>query len=251
MIVEPTSSKSMPRNIVVGQVVAPLWSDRWIPMKVTNLSVGPVTLKRNWKLADVSPCLAVEDFELLQGSSQIDKTVPVKHQTSTSTLNLEQRLRDVGLDSLDIRPCLTSQTGRLVQLLERYNNVFSKHKMDCGEAKGFVHRIRLTDGRPFRLPYQRLRPALYQKLRQVLTDKEEQGLIRKFVIEYASPLVMVWKKDGYPRICNDFRWLNARTLKDAHALPDQSDCLAALGGNTYFSTMDLTSLLTFLQHSYG
>lgn len=32
-----------------------------------------------------------------------------------------------------------------------------------------------------------------------------------------------------------------RTLKDAHPLPHQSDCLAALGGNTYFSTMDLTS----------
>lgn len=112
-------------------------------MKVTNLSDRPVTLKRNCKLADVSPCLAVEDFELLRGSSQIDKTVPVKHQTSTSTLDLEQRLRDVGLDSLDIRPCLTSQTGRekLVQLLERYNDVFSKHKMDCGEAKGFVHCI--------------------------------------------------------------------------------------------------------------
>ena len=52
---------------------------------------------------------------------------------------------------------------------------------------------------------------------------------------------MVWKKDGGLRICTDFRWLNARTLKDAHPLPHQSDCLAALGGNCLFSTMDLTS----------
>ena len=43
------------------------------------------------------------------------------------------------------------------------------------------------------------------------------------------------------RICTDFRGLNARTLKHAHPLPHQLDCLAALGGNTYFSTMDLTS----------
>lgn len=81
----------------------------------------------------------------------------------------------------------------------------------------------------FRVP-----PAHYQKLQQVLTDIEEQGIIRKSVSEYASPLVMVWKKDG-------FWWLNARTLKDAHPLPHHSDCLAALGVNTYFSTMDLTS----------
>lgn len=59
--------------------------------------------------------------------------------------------------------------------------------------------------------------------------------------DYASPLVLVWKKDGSLRICTDFRWLNARTLKDAHPLPHQSDCLAALGGNTFFSTMYLTS----------
>ena len=243
VLVEPTSSKSMPRNIMVGRVVTPLWGDRWVPMKVTNLSDRPVTLRRNCKLADVSPCLAVEDFELLQGFSQIDTAVPGKRHTPLSPSGLEQRLRDVGLDKLDIQPCQTSPAGavKLVQLLECYNDVFSKHEMDCGEAKGFVHRIRLTDDRPFRLPYRRVPPAHYQKLRQVLTDMEEQGIIQKSVSDYASPLVMVWKKDGNLRICTDFRGLNARTLKHAHPLPHQLDCLAALGGNTYFSTMDLTS----------
>lgn len=43
------------------------------------------------------------------------------------------------------------------------------------------------------------------------------------------------------RICTDFRWLNKRTLKDAHPLPHQADCLAALGGNCLFSMMDLKS----------
>lgn len=104
-----------------------------------------------------------------------------------------------------------------------------------------MHRIRLTDDRPFRLPYRRVPPAHYEKLRQVLTDMEERGIIRKSSSEYASPLVMVWKKDGGLRICTDFRWLNARTIKDAHPLPHQADCLAALGGNCFFSTMDLTS----------
>uniref|UniRef100_H3AC60 Gypsy retrotransposon integrase-like protein 1 n=1 Tax=Latimeria chalumnae TaxID=7897 RepID=H3AC60_LATCH len=42
-------------------------------------------------------------------------------------------------------------------------------------------------------------------------------------------------------ICTNFRWLNVRTIKDAHPLPHQADCLAALGGNLFFSTLDLTS----------
>lgn len=75
VVVEPTSSKSMPRNIMVGRLLTHMWGDRWVPMKVTNLSDRSVTLKRNFKLADLSPCLAVEDFELFQGSSQIDNPV--------------------------------------------------------------------------------------------------------------------------------------------------------------------------------
>ncbi len=47
---------------------------------------------------------------------------------------------------------------------------------------------------PFRLPYRRIPPAHYQKLRIALTEMEEQGIIRKSVSEYASPLVLVWKK---------------------------------------------------------
>lgn len=70
---------------------------------------------------------------------------------------------------------------------------------------------------------------------------ELKGIISKSVSEYASPLVLVWKKSGDLRICTDFRWLNAKTIKDAHPLPHQADCLAALGGNAFFSTMDLTS----------
>ena len=89
--------------------------------------------------------------------------------------------------------------------------------------------------------FRRVPPAHYQKLRQVLTEMDEQGIIRKSMNEYASPLVMVWKKNGDLRICTDFRWLNRRTIRDAHPLPHQSDCLAALGGNAVFSTMDLTS----------
>lgn len=53
--------------------------------------------------------------------------------------------------------------------------------------------------------------------------------------------MLVWKKSGDLRICNDFRRPNARTVKDAHLLPHPADALAALGGNMFFSTMDLTS----------
>lgn len=55
------------------------------------------------------------------------------------------------------------------------------------------------------------------------SEMEERDIIRKNTSEYASPLVLVWKRTGDLRLCMDFRWLNARTIKDAHPLPHQAD----------------------------
>ena len=244
VIVESSTSRCVPRGIMVGRVITPLWGDGWTPMKVTNITDKPLTLRKNSKVADVSPCVAVEDVSLFQGNCQRENDpVKINQAKHSDDSNLKQRLQSCGLADVDVDRCEASPStkAQLVTLLEQYHDVFSKHHLDCGEAKEFVHRIRLTDDCPFRLPYRRVPPAHYQKLRQVLTEMEEQGIIRKSMSEYASPLVMVWKKNGDLRLCTDFRWLNARTIKDAHPLPHQSDCLAALGGNTVFSTMDLTS----------
>lgn len=246
VLTEPTSSHSAPRGIMVARVVTPLWGDRWVPLKILNISDSPVTLRRNAKLADVYTCLALEDMEAPELSAAQQATSVSPAGTSAPTANIKtvrERLEHVGLRDLDLESCdVTAEwQTKLADLVVKYEDIFSHHHLDCGEAKEFVHRIRLTDERPFRLPYRRIPPAEYQKLRQVISEMEEKEIIRKSTSEFASPLVLVWKKNGDLRVCTDFRWLNKRTLKDAHPLPHQADCLAALGGNTFFSTMDLTS----------
>ncbi|KAJ8361726.1 hypothetical protein AAFF_G00429480 [Aldrovandia affinis] len=244
VMVEPTSARSTPRNILVGRVVTPMWGDRWIPVKVLNPTQRAITLRRNAKIADVFPCLAVEDLPITQGlcRSQCGLSDPPT-ASPRSAGDPVQLLKDCGLADINVDGCEVSESCRrkLAELVLSYQDVFSRDKLDCGEAKEFVHRIRLLDDRPFRLPYRRVPPGHYQQLREVLSDLEMKGIISKSLSEYASPLVMVWKKNGDLRICTDFRWLNAKTIKDVHPLPHQADCLAALGGNALFSTMDLTS----------
>lgn len=154
-----------------------------------------------------------------------------------------QILDDLGLRDLDLTACEVSSTWKmkLLHLVKKYESIFSRNKTDCGEANDFVHWIRLVDEKPFCLPYRCVPPSHYETLRVALDEMGEKGLIRKSNNEYASPLVLVWKKNGDLRICTDFRWLNAITVKDAHPLPHQADALDALGGNAFFSTMDLTS----------
>lgn len=194
VIVEPSSSRSTPKNILVGRVITPMWGDRWVPMKILNPTHSPVTLRRNAKIADVFPCLALEELPITQGlcealSGQSAESPPSANKTPDPV----QRLGDCGLGDIDIEGCEVSGEWkrRLAELVLTYKDIFSKGKLDCGEAKEFVHRIHLTDDRPFRLPFRRVPPAHYQKLREVLSDMEMKGIISKSISEYASPLVMV------------------------------------------------------------
>lgn len=112
-------------------------------------------------------------WQVFQGTNQTERAKQEKKYDNDQPTKLKQRLRQVGLADIDIVQCHADQSvkERLVELLEKYSELFSKHTPDCGEAKG-THRIRLTDERPFRLPNQWVPPDHHQKLWQVLSEME-------------------------------------------------------------------------------
>ncbi|GFT82419.1 retrovirus-related Pol polyprotein from transposon 297, partial [Nephila pilipes] len=58
---------------------------------------------------------------------------------------------------------------------------------------------------------------------------------------WASPIILVRKKDRSTRFCVDYRRLNDITKKDSYPLPRIDDTLDTLSGNVWFSTLDLKS----------
>ncbi|GBN96200.1 Transposon Ty3-G Gag-Pol polyprotein [Araneus ventricosus] len=67
------------------------------------------------------------------------------------------------------------------------------------------------------------------------------GIIEESSRPWASPIVLVKKKDGSTRFCVDYRELNEITIKDCYPLPRIDDTLDALNGSQWFSTLDLKS----------
>ena len=201
-----------------------------------------VVLKKSAKIADVSSCMAVED---LPWPMQIESHVQCSENSPSSTRSNEEMkhvLCSLSLSDLNLESCevLTHWKDRLLRIIKRHEYIVSRDKMECGEARCFVRHIHLTDDRTFRLPYRQIQLSQFVKLITALNEMEENWIIHKSHSYYASPLVLVWKKNGDLRLCTDFRWLNAWTVRDAFPLTHQLDVLAALGGNTFFSAMDLT-----------
>lgn len=69
----------------------------------------------------------------------------------------------------------------------------------------------------------------------------EQGIIETSDSPWASPILLVPKKDGGIWFCVDYRRLNAVTRRDGHPIPHTRDCLEALQGAVLYSTLDLRS----------
>ena len=111
-----------------------------------------------------------------------------------------------------------------------------------GTIASAKHRIDLADGaRPvYQAPYwagHRARAVEKAEIERML--KEE--VIEPSSSEWASPVVLVPKKDGTLRFCVDYRRLNSLTRRDSYPLPRMDECIDSLGDATIFSTFDCNS----------
>ena len=135
-------------------------------------------------------------------------------------------------------------TGRqsLRDLLHHYEHVFLVlGEPVTGRTKSVQHEIATKDARHVHCGPRRLAPAGLRKEQECVKDMLTGGQIEPSDSPWASPVVLVTNKDGSPRFCVDYRWLNSLTVKDAYPLPRIDDSLRLLGNQQWFSTMDLAS----------
>ncbi|XP_037976041.2 uncharacterized protein K02A2.6 [Plutella xylostella] len=100
-------------------------------------------------------------------------------------------------------------------------------------------KIILKDEVPVAQRPRRLAIKEEEVVRRQVEEWLAKEIIRPSYSEYASPLVLVTKKDGSIRVCVDYRKINQKMIKDEYPLPVIDDHIDKLSKSRVFSTLDL------------
>ncbi|MCY3927570.1 MAG: reverse transcriptase family protein, partial [Acidobacteria bacterium] len=221
VLIEQQSS-NVPSHLLFPRTLSKVTRGGHAVIQVTNTSPTDITLYRNTTLGHCTP---VQNLLAISTENCDTQTTPTPSSPAIdlSHSNLSQ-----------------SQKQQLQELLDRYNNVFVHPGEPLGRTNMVKHPIK-TSGAPIRQSRHRLPASLKDTVNSQIQDMLDTGVIQPSCSPWASPVVMVKKKDGTWRFCVDYRKVNAITHHDAYPLPRIDATLDSLAGSTLFTTLDLAS----------
>ena len=130
---------------------------------------------------------------------------------------------------------------QLKTLIAEHHDVFALDNSELGCTSVLRHSIDTGDHRPLKLQPYRTPVVRRRTMSEMIESMEKNGIVQPSASAWASPVVLVPKKDGSMRFCIDYHRLNAITRKDVYPLPRVDDIFDTLGGARYFTTLDLAS----------
>ncbi|CAK9801710.1 Transposon Ty3-I Gag-Pol polyprotein [Anthophora plagiata] len=172
------------------------------------------TVELNIKKGDISICkIDNTDYDRLLEVLKIDVEVEAREVDLSHVVNVEHR-RTIENLIQSYRPQKTREVGVKMNLI-------------------------LQDDIPVYERPRRLSPQDKVEVDNQIAIWLENGIICPSQSDYASPIVLVKKKNGSTRISVDYRQLNRKIIKDRYPLPLIEDQLDLLQGAKVFSTLDL------------
>ena len=123
----------------------------------------------------------------------------------------------------------------------KYGDIFSKDENDLGRTGIIKHKISVDNSRPIKQGMRRVPVHMQDEVDRQLDLMLEHDIIQPSGSPWASPIVLVKKKDGSRRFCIDYRRLNYVTVKDAYPLPRIDESLDQLAGSKWFSCLDFSA----------
>lgn len=220
----------MPSGFMIGTVIDEAETPSGVEALVNSL-------QRDVDAAQRSSNDATDDGGPDAEELPLDDIVP--HDLPDREVPDDEVFRQVvnGYDYLD-----GSEKERLLATLLKHKRAFALNPKSPDGAYDARHQIHELEGsRPVTSHPHRLSPEKRAASSVFTKELLEAKIIKRSSSPYASPIVLAKKKDGTWRFCVDYRKLNRQTIPDKFPLPRVDDILDSLGGNLFFSSMDLAS----------
>ncbi|KAK8787039.1 hypothetical protein V5799_023187 [Amblyomma americanum] len=128
----------------------------------------------------------------------------------------------------------------LLKLLNQHRECFATNIEELGCTNLTEMDIVLKEGstpvssRPYRTSKEER-----ETMQKIVSEWKAAGIATESRSPYASPVLLVRKENGEPRLVVDYRKLNAKTVKDKYPLPLIDDAVEQLAGSKLFTTVDL------------
>lgn len=156
--------------------------------------------------------------------------------------NFFQKFANAGINGLDSATSILNPEVKLItqELREQFSSVFERSN---DPIKNFKVHLELKEiYQPKFMKAVEPPFALRNRVEQMLTDLQSQGILKPVKFSnWASQIVLAKKKSGDIRICCNFKTtINPQLYDDKRPIPRMDDILSRLGGNSYFSLIDLS-----------
>jgi len=275
LVIEPTPYFSDRHPLVMASSLVDVKKDMVAKVRIMNPFNNPATIHRNTVIAYAQHCepdteylFDAEDSSEVKNSDNCRRLKFIEtdeiHQVHHDKVYNSERTIDppkVTSQPSEIGPILATlpshlrdmfqraaegitdpaQLKQLAEVLMQYQDVFSRDDTDLGLTHLAEHVIETGDARPVKQPPRRIPIALAGEEKKAIDQMLKQGIIKESCSPWASPVVLVKKKNGKIRTCVDYRKLNSVTVKDAYPLPTTQECLDTIAGAKYFTSLDMTS----------
>jgi hypothetical protein len=172
-----------------------------------------------------------------------------KGVTYVRTGNVQRLMRDsvsqvCHLRIVDTSVLKTSLLGddrdRLIALINDFSEFFVIGTATSTVNTGSIE-IKLKSDVPVHYRPYKLSVDEKLRVRGIVDDLLSKGIIRESKSEYASPVILVKKKDGSDRMCVDYCALNSITVKERFPLPLIDDHIDKLGNSKFFTSLDMAT----------
>ena len=135
------------------------------------------------------------------------QTVQIIHSTTPEQENSVRRLElgssnptpDVTVDEVTFPHLSAEERSQLQSCLKEYARLFANGDLDLGSMDVVMHTIDTGDHPAIRQPPRRIPFSLRSHVEKMIKQMEEQEVIQPSKSPWASPIVLVAKKDGTTR----------------------------------------------------